>query len=47
MVELAPGEIFIHTVNLKELFSCDLNTKYRIRGPFLSSPLKRIVIKER
>ncbi|MBN2159807.1 MAG: hypothetical protein JW807_10455 [Spirochaetes bacterium] len=34
MVELAPREIFIHTIHLKELFNLKLNTSYRVRSLF-------------
>jgi hypothetical protein len=34
MVELAPGEMFTHTVNLKDLFKLRLNTAYRIQSLF-------------
>jgi hypothetical protein len=37
LVELAPGEIFIHTVNLKELYDLHLNTAYRVQGLFYPS----------
>lgn len=34
MIELGPGEMFTHTVNVKELFDLKLNTSYRIQGLF-------------
>ena len=34
LVELAPGEMFIHTINLKELYNLHLNTAYRIQSLF-------------
>lgn len=37
LVELAPGEMFIHTVNLKELYDLHLNTGYRIQSLFYPS----------
>ncbi len=32
MVELAPGEIFVHSLNLKDIYSLKLNTLYRLQG---------------
>jgi hypothetical protein len=37
MIELAPGEMFIHSVNLKELFMLDVNMEYRTKGLFYPS----------
>jgi len=34
MIELGPGEMFTHTVNVKDLFELKLNTMYRIQGLF-------------
>jgi hypothetical protein len=34
MVELAPGEMFIYTVNLKELYNLHMDTAYRIQSLF-------------
>lgn len=34
MIELGPGEMFTHTVNVKDLFDLKLNTMYRIQGLF-------------
>jgi hypothetical protein len=45
MVELAPGESFIHTVNLKDLFSMNLNTRYRIQGLFYPAFEENTVVK--
>lgn len=32
LVELAPGEMFIHSVNLKDIFALNLNTRYRLQS---------------
>ncbi len=45
MVELAPGESFIHTINVKNLFSLNLNTQYRIQSLFNPSFEESNVIK--
>ncbi|MBN1496239.1 MAG: hypothetical protein JXA07_05680 [Spirochaetes bacterium] len=37
VVELAPGETFIHAVDLKVLFMLKLNTAYRVQGLFYPS----------
>lgn len=37
MVELAPGESFVHTINVKDLFNLNLNTNYRIQSIFYPS----------
>ena len=34
VVELAPGEIFIHSVNLKEIYKLNLNIMYRLKSLF-------------
>ena len=44
-VELAPGETFIHAVNLKDIFAFKLNTPYRLQSLVYPSIEEGIMIK--
>ena len=44
MVELAPGEVFIHSINLKHIYKLDLNTRYRVKSLFYPTIGEDIVI---
>jgi hypothetical protein len=37
MVELAPGEIFVHLINLKDIYKLDINKLYRLKSLFYPS----------
>ncbi len=45
MVELAPGESFVHTINIKDLFNMSLNTHYRIQNLFYPSFEENFIVK--
>ncbi len=45
MVELAPGESFVHAINVKDLFNLNLNTNYRIQSIFYPSFEENTVLK--
>jgi hypothetical protein len=45
LVELAPGEVFIHSINLKKIYKLDLDTRYRVRSLFYPSVDEDTVIK--
>ncbi len=45
IVELGPGESFVHTVNIKDLFTVGLNTTYRVQGLFYPTFEENSVIK--
>lgn len=45
LVELAPGESFVHSINIKDLFNLNLNTNYRIQSIFYPSFEENTVVK--
>jgi hypothetical protein len=45
LVELAPGEVFIHSINLKKIFKLDLDTRYRVKSLFYPFVGEDIVLK--
>ena len=45
VVELAPGETFIHSVNLKDIYKLNLNTMYRLKSLFYPAFTNGSIIK--
>jgi hypothetical protein len=45
MVELGPGESFVHTINIKDLFTMNLNTTYRVQSLFYPAFEENSIVK--